>query len=67
MIPIDFTGNCFFQMQKSAVLQKTIDYINYLENFNRRLMEENKQLKTLLKTNGNQGDRERQRERHRET
>jgi hypothetical protein len=40
------------KMQKSAVLQKTIDYIHYLENCNRKLTEENKQLKTLL--NGHQ-------------
>ena len=36
------------QVQKSAVLQKTIDYIRYLENMNRKLRDENRQLKTLL-------------------
>ena len=33
------------QLQKSAVLQKTIDYIRHLENMVRRLSEENEQLK----------------------
>ena len=36
------------QVQKSAVLQKTIDYIRYLENSNRKLREENKQLRTII-------------------
>ena len=36
-------------MQKSAVLQKTIDYIRYLQNTNRRLMEENHRLKAIVK------------------
>ena len=36
------------QLQKSAVLQKTIDYIRHLENTIRRLSEENEQLKEAL-------------------
>ena len=36
------------QLQKSAVLQKTIDYIRHLENMVRRLTEENEQLKEAL-------------------
>lgn len=38
----------FSQLQKSAVLQKTIDYIRHLENMVRRLTEENEQLKEVL-------------------
>lgn len=38
----------FVQLQKSAVLQKTIDYIRHLENTIRRLSEENEQLKEAL-------------------
>lgn len=36
------------QLQKSAVLQKTIDYIRHLESMVRRLTEENDQLKEAL-------------------
>ena len=40
------------QMQKSAVLQKTIDYIRYLENTNRKILEENKKMKMILSSKG---------------
>jgi hypothetical protein len=36
------------QLQKSAVLQKTIDFIRHLEATIKRLSEENRQLKQML-------------------
>ena len=36
------------QLQKSAVLQKTIDFIHHLEGTIKRLQEENRQLKEML-------------------
>lgn len=35
-------------MQKSAVLQKTIDFINHLQNTIKKLQDENQQLKETL-------------------
>lgn len=37
--------NIFFQLNKSAILRKTIDYIKYLQNQNARLKQENMSLK----------------------
>jgi len=38
-----------FQLNKSAILKKAIDYINYLKNSNERLKRENLQLKMAAK------------------
>ena len=39
---------CIVQLQKSAVLQKTIDFIHHLQNTIRKLQDENQQLKESL-------------------
>lgn len=42
----------FFQLNKSAILRKTIDYIKYLQNQNNRLKQENMALKLACHRSG---------------
>lgn len=41
-----------FQLNKSAILRKTIDYIKYLQNQNARLKQENMALKLACQKSG---------------